>query len=398
MNPVTAVPDRQPVLPDGALDGGDARHQQDLHQQQVRGDQPGQPAERHERARPAREVTDAASGDPPVRDERQTGADRGGADAPDRGVGAGGAGVDRRDGRCGGHREQGGHVDVPVHCRSRSSRRRPERCRRPGRGRPSRRRRSRPAGRAVAGRRSPGGRRPHRTGRGGGRTRPAPPRDRRRLPGRSRPRRVRSRSPRPRPPRAAPPPQRRAARRGGGRGGAARTEPSRLAEPPAVRPARAGARGARRQAVDAGRGRPVVRAVHSPRRLPAVDPPACPSTAGRPPQGRPSPARTRGSAPSGIRCVACRRRSLFSFGVSVQARRVCWVVPVSELCVSCGMTPAVGRDHHRFYRGERVRDPPRGGFLPASHPHHVVVSAVAPRWRCAAELHPQHGSTSTGEQ
>ena len=114
MNPVPAVPDRQPVLPDGAFDGGDARHQQHLHQQQVRGDQPGQPAERHERVRPAREVTEAAPGDPPVRDERQTGADRGGADPPDRGVGAGGAGVDRRDGRCGGHVEQGGHVDVPV--------------------------------------------------------------------------------------------------------------------------------------------------------------------------------------------------------------------------------------------------------------------------------------------
>jgi hypothetical protein len=44
-------------------------------------------------------------------DPASCGADRRGADASDRGVGAVGAGVDRRDGRCGGHREQGGHIE-----------------------------------------------------------------------------------------------------------------------------------------------------------------------------------------------------------------------------------------------------------------------------------------------
>ena len=303
------------------------------------------------------------------------------------------AGRRRRRGRGGcrpsgrvvrGHREQGGHVEVPVVPSPVPVE--PV----PGPTEPSP---TEPSPAEPSPSRSPASRRPHPTGPGGGRTHPAPLRDRRCLPGRSRPRRVRSCSPPPRPPRAAPPPQRRAARRGGGCAGGARTETSRPGEPPAARPARAGARGARPRG-PCGRCRPLLRRgrarrrcpiqlcparrprpSHPPRRSPDRRWPACPSP-GRPPQGRPPPARTRGSAPSGIRCVACRRRSLFSFGVSAQGRRLGWVVLVSELCASCGTTPAAGRDHHRFYRGERASSLRRGGFLPASHPRHVGVSTA----------------------
>ena len=61
----------QPVLAEGVLQRGHAGHQQHLHEQQHRGHQAGDPAQRGQPGGPAGQVLEPAVGDPPVGDQQE---------------------------------------------------------------------------------------------------------------------------------------------------------------------------------------------------------------------------------------------------------------------------------------------------------------------------------------